>query len=265
MIIYLFFKFLILICEVLNIAKGVEIIEKYDSINLNLTNKNESKAFLIDDYCNIAQSQIITQFFENIFEYFNSSSIQKDQCLILDDIFNNYYSQFIKILEFNKDSFIYFTCPLCQKDFRTNSLLNLHYKLFHMKVDESLICPGDFCLSINCNKYYEYFNIKKYSKDPGDVKFNRQPIEKDEKCVDDLIFLYKSNCMKLIEGCFGDDKEKYFKYYKYLCKEIKCKNFNDEQINKESDVGDIFRYILMYVFGMLCFIYLLILWLNKFT
>ena len=262
---YIFFKILVFILNVINITNEIEMIEKYASVNLNQTKESENKPFLINDYCNIAQSQITIQFFENIFEYFNSSDIQKDQCLILDDIFNNYYSQFIKIFEFNKDSFIYFTCPLCHKDFKTNSLLNLHYKLFHMKLDESLICPGDFCLSINCNKYYDYFNIKKYSKDPGDVKFNRQPIEKDEKCSDELIFLYRSNCMKLIEGCFGDDKDKYFKYYKYLCKEIKCKNFGDEQITKESDVGDIFRYILMYVFGMLCSIYLLILWLNKFT
>ena len=71
--------------------------------------------------------------------------------------------------------------------------------------------------------------------------------------------------MKLIEGCFGEDKEKYYNYYKYICKEIKCINSDKEQIVKESDMGDIFRYILMYVFGMLCFIYILILWINKFT
>ena len=265
MIIYILLKILILICEVLNKTKEVEIIEKYDSINLNLTNKNESRLYLIDDYCNIPQSQIITLFFSDVFEYFDSSNIKSDKCLILDDIFNNYYSQFDKILQFNKESFIYFTCPICHKDFKTNSLLNLHYKLFHMKLEESLVCPGDFCLSINCNKYYEFFNIKKYSKEPGDVKFNRQPIEKEEKCNDELIFFYKSNCMKLIEGCFGEDKEKYFLYYKYICKEIKCKNSDDEQITKESDIGDIFRYILMYVFGMLSFIYLIILWLNKYT
>ena len=81
-------------------------IEKYATVNLNQTKESENKTYLINDYCNIAQSQITIQFFENIFEYFNSSDTQKDQCLILDDIFNNYYSQFIKIFEFNKDSFI---------------------------------------------------------------------------------------------------------------------------------------------------------------
>ena len=247
------------------VTKEAEIIEKYSTINLNKTNDNKIKDYLIYDYCNIAQSQIINYFFKIISEYFNISDINNDKCFILDNIFNNYYSQFDKISEFNKDSFVYFTCPICHKDFKTNPLLNLHYKLEHMKLEESLVCSGDFCLSINCNKYFEFFNIKRYSKEPGDVKFNRQPIEKEENCSDDLIFLYKSNCMKLIEDCFGDNKEKYFLYYKYICKEIKCKNSNNEQIIKESDIGEIFRYILMYIFGMLCFIYLLILWMNKFS
>ena len=194
------------------VTKQAEIIEKYSTINLNQTNNNETKNFLIYDYCNIAQSQIINYFFKLISEYFNSSNINNDQCFIFDNIFNNYYSQFDKIFEFNKDSFIYYTCPICHKDFKTNPLLNLHYKLEHMKLDESLICPGDFCLSINCNKYFEFFNIKRYSKEPNDVKFNRQPIEKEENCSDELIFFYKSNCIKLIEEYFGNNKEKYFLY-----------------------------------------------------
>ena len=262
---HLFLIFFTFIINKINITKQAEIIDKYASINLNQTNENRTNNYLIYDYCNIAQSQIINNFFKIILEYFNTSEINNEKCFVIDNIFNSYYSQFEKILEFNKDSYVYFTCPICHKDFKTNPLLNLHFKLYHMKLNESLICPGDFCLSINCNKYFDYFNIKKYSKEPGDVKFNRQPIEKEENCSDELIFLYKSNCMKLIEGCFGDNKNKYFKYYKYICKEIKCKNSNNEQIINESDIGDIFRYILMYVFGMLCFIYLLILWLNKFS
>jgi hypothetical protein len=230
--------------------------------------ERDNRTFLIDDYCNIGQSRITINFFKEILNYFNASEFQNNhnnKCLILDEIFNDYYSQFDKILFYNKESYIYFTCPLCKKDFKTDTLMNLHYKLFHMKYNDSLICPGDFCMSINCIRYYDYFYVKKYSKNPQDVKFNRQAIEKDETCTDELIFFYKSNCMKLIEGCFGDNKDKYFKYYKYICKEIKCKNSNNEQIINESDIGDIFRYILMYVFGMLCFIYLLILWLNKFS
>ena len=265
MINYKLFIIFLFIFDKIKILEEKEMIDINSSNNLNQTNKNKERTYLINDYCIIAQSKIISQFFDNILEYFNSSDIQKDKCFLLDNIFNDYYSQFDKIFEFNKESFIYFTCPFCHKDFKTNPLLNLHFKLYHMILNESFACPGDFCMSINCNKYYEYFNIKRFSKEPGDVKFNRQPIEKDEKCSAELILFYKRNCMKLIEGCFGEDKEKYFMYYKYLCNEIKCKNENNEQIIKESDIGDIFRYILLYLFGMLGCIYLLILWLNKCT
>ena len=261
----IFLSVIFFIFSQIKYAKEDKIIEKNDSKNLNESENLQIKPFLIDDYCNVGQSQIVTRFFTEVYEYFNSSVIYPDKCLILDNIFNKYSTQFEYISEYNHESFLYFTCPFCHKDFKSSPLLNLHYKLFHMKINESLICPGDFCMSINCNKYYDYFTIKKFSKEPGDVKFNRQPIEKDENCVEELIFFYQNNCMKLIEGCFGNDLEKYFKYYKYICKEIKCKNSNDAQITKESEVGDIFRYIFMYIVGILCAIYLLILWINKLT
>ena len=231
-----------------------------------INNSNiENKTYLIDDYCNIGQSQITIQFFQEILNYFISTEIDTNKCLIIDKIFTGYYSQFEVIRQLNKESFIFYTCPICQKDFKTSSLLNLHYKLFHMNYNESLICPGDFCMSINCNRYYDYFDVKKISKNPQDVKFNRQPVEKDEICSDELIFFYKSSCMKLIEGCFGDNKDLYYKYYKYICNEIKCKNDINSQISKESNYSDIFRYICMYLFGILGFIYLIIIWLTKYA
>ena len=252
---------------VLNEALSKELFKNLDSPNIN-TSHLDNRIFLIDDFCNIGQSQIIIHFFQDIFGYFNSSDLlnkNNDKCLILDNIFNNYYFPFGQIQKFNKESFIYYTCPICQKDFKTNSLLNLHYKLFHMKYNESLICPGDFCMSINCNRYYDYFDVKKFSKSPQDVKFNRQPVEKDENCVEELIFFYKSNCMKLIEGCFGEDKDKYYRYYKYICNEIKCKNDISSQIEKESNLGDLFRYICLYLLGILGIIYLIIIWLTKYA
>jgi len=232
--------------------------EKYSKEN-DIKIENDNRTFLIDDYCNIGQSRITINFFKEIFNFFNVSESQNDhnnKCLILDDIFNNYY---------NKESYIYFTCPLCKKDFKTDTLMNLHYKLFHMKYNESLICPGDFCMSINCIRYYDYFYVKKYSKNPQDVKFNRQAIEKDEICTEELIFFYKSNCMKLIDGCFGEDKQKYYKYYKYICNEISCKISIDSQISQESNFWEIVRFILMYLFGILSVIYLIIVWLTKYA
>ena len=251
----------------LNLISSKVYFEKYNPENINISIIDTNK-YLIDDFCNIDQSQITIQFFREIINYFNSNEIinkNNNKCLILDNIFNVYFFQFEQIMKFNKDSFIYYTCPVCQKDFKTNSLLNLHYKLFHMKKNESLICPGDFCMSINCNRFYDYFNIKKNSKNPQDVKFNRQPIEKDEICSDELIFFYKSNCMKLIEGCFGEDKDKYYKYYKYVCNEIKCKSDINSNITKENNMGDIFRYIFMYLFSILGLIYIIIIWLTKYA
>ena len=246
----------------------LSIFDKPDTVNISMP-INDNRKYLIDDYCNVDQSQITIRFFKEILEYFNSveniTEINNNKCLILDYKFNNYYSQFEKLKILNKDSFVYYTCPICQKDFKSNSLLNLHYKLFHMKYNESLICPGDFCLSINCNKYYDYFDIKKLSKNPQDVKFNRQPAEKDEKCVDELVFFYKTNCMKLIEGCFGDDKDKYYLYYKYICNEIKCGNDFESKLTKESNFSDIFRYICMYLFSILSIIYLILVWLTKYA
>jgi len=245
------------------------IFDKYSREN-DIKIENDNRTFLIDDYCNIGQSRITINFFKEIFDFFNVIEIQNNpnnnnKCLILDEIFNNYYSQFDKILYYNKESYIYFTCPLCKKDFKTDTLMNLHYKLFHMKYNDSLICPGDFCMSINCVRYYDYFYIKKYSKNPQDVKFNRQAIEKDEICTEDLIFFYKSTCMKLIDGCFGEDKQKYYKYYKYICNEISCKISIDSQISQESNFWEIARFILMYLFGILSVIYLIIVWLTKFA
>ena len=169
----IFLSVIFFIFSQIKYAKEDKVIEKNDSKNLNESENLQIKPFLIDDYCNVGQSQIVTRFFTEVYEYFNSSVIYPDKCLILDNIFNKYSTQFEYISEYNHESFLYFTCPFCHKDFKSSPLLNLHYKLFHMKINESLICPGDFCMSINCNKYYDYFTIKKFSKEPGDVKFNR--------------------------------------------------------------------------------------------
>ena len=59
---------------------------------------------------------------------------------------------------------------------------------------------------------------------------------------------------------FNLNKENYYDRNTY-----KKSSKKEDLIIKESDIGEIFRYILMYIFGMLCFIYLLILWMNKFS
>ena len=256
-----------------------EIPTESEQLNEFLTNSNETilenstnltKPYLIDDYCNIEQSTITINFFREISSYFeikpDNNNNLNNTCFFLSDLFQNYYSKFAKIDMSNRGTLVYYECPLCNKMFKTNSLLYLHYKLFHLKHNESNICPADFCLSINCNRYFGYFNVKKYSTNPQAVKFNRQPLVKDEECTEDLIFFYKTNCMKLIENCFLDDREKYYIYYKYICNKITCeKKEETTQLKKEGNIGDVFRYIFMYIFGIMGFIYLIIVWLSKYA
>ena len=231
---------------------------------------NLTSSYLIDDYCNIEQSLITIDFFKEISSYFkinpDNNNNLNSTCLFLSDIFQNYISKFTKIDMSNRGTLIYYECPLCNKMFRTNSLLYLHFKLFHLKHNDSNICPADFCLSINCNRYFDYFNVKKYSTNPNAVKFNRQPLAKNEECTDDLLFLYKTNCMRLIENCFLDDRDKYYMFYKYICNKISCENKEEtKQLEKQGNVADVFRYIFMYIFGIMGFIYLIIVWLTKYA
>ena len=233
------------------------------------SNINDRK-YLIDDFCNIAQSNILINFIKGVFENYDNPEIiheksMKNKCVLLDNIFNDYNYQFEKIMEYNNDSYIYFSCPFCGKNFKSYSLFNLHYKLYHMKFNESLVCPGDFCLSINCNQYYEYFNMKKNMVNQLDRHFNQQTIEKNEICDFELVLLYKENCMRLIEGCFGNNVDKYYKYYKYICNEIKCNEQNTQYIANETSFNEIFRYIFIFIFIAFSSIYLMIVWLTKYS
>ena len=88
MINFLFFKIFLLIYGLIKLSKEIELIDKYSSINLNTEIKNDLRSNLINDYCNVAQSQIVNQLFNIILEEFNSSYIRNDKCFILDNIFN---------------------------------------------------------------------------------------------------------------------------------------------------------------------------------
>lgn len=259
---------------------------QFTSIALqNTTYSNTSLPYLIDDYCNIDQTKIVLQFFEEVFDYFNLNNnnnlsisidpnllsstylnnLNNSQCLILDTIFSKYYTYFQSVIGRHTISLIYYTCPICSKNFKSHLLLYLHYKLFHYKQNESLICPGDFCQSINCKRYYEYFEIKQYSNNPQAVKFNRQPVEKEENCVEELIPFYKSTCMKLVQNCFGEDEDKYYKYFKYICNEIKCGDKEKEKLTKGGNFFEVLRYVLIYIFGVFGFIYLIVVWMTKYA
>ena len=246
--------------------------------NIFLQNKNINNSapnsFMYYDYCNMKESEIVYYIFQDVIEYFNISNNSNNlnyinnnnQCLILSNEFNSYIKLFISFLTLNKNSFNNYQCGICQKKFKSIKLFNLHYKLFHFSDNlTEFICPSDYCKSVGCDRYYKFFNIKKDEEvDYKNEKYNRQPKEKKQKCSPILIPFYKDTCMKLIHDCFKN-KDEYYIYYKYICNQITCNLSYDNLLLGESSFGDVVRMVAMYIVGILIFIYLIVIWLVKYT
>lgn len=246
--------------------------------NIFLQNKNINNSapnsFMYYDYCNMKESEIVYYIFQDVIEYFNISNNSNNlnyinnnnQCLILSNEFNSYIKLFISFLTLNKNSFNNYQCGICQKKFKSIKLFNLHYKLFHFSDNlTEFICPSDYCKSVGCDRYYKFFNIKKDEEvDYKNEKYNRQPKEKKQKCSPILIPFYKDTCMKLIHDCFKN-KDEYYIYYKYICNQITCNLSYDNLVLGESSFGDVVRMVAMYIVGILIFIYLIVIWLVKYT
>ena len=229
--------------------------------NNRINCQEDKKEYLYNDYCNINEGKIVYLLFRDVEQYFKFNN--NNSCLIMEEKFTNYLEQFLVLGETNKVTYNNFKCPVCTKKFRSIYLLYLHYKLFHLKRDENnFICLSDFCQSVNCRRFSEFYNIKLNL--PGNDNYNKQPIHKVQACDPDLIQYYKNTCMKLVEGCF-DDKRKLYKYFKYICNEIKCELGKEEYLEKDSSLLEVVRVIFMYIFGILSIIYLIIVWLTKYS
>ena len=236
---------------------------KKDLSNFSLKRNRE---YLTDDYCNINESKEIYYIMQDIVEYFSlSQSSTNAQCLILNEQFHKYTKNFFELDKTNKVGVQTLKCSQCNKKFRGANLLNLHYKLFHLNNTENDICPGDFCQSMNCEKYKKYYGVKFIDNSKDLIMYNRQPIEKKQICNKELIPFYKDTCMKLVEGCFGDDEDKISEYFDVFCNKINCDISYRNQLQKEGSFFDVIRIIFMYITGILTFIYLLIIWLTKFS
>lgn len=236
---------------------------KKDLSNFSLKRNRE---YLTDDYCNINESKEIYYIMQDIVEYFSlSQSSTNAQCLILNEQFHKYTKNFFELDKTNKVGAQTLKCSQCNKKFRGANLLNLHYKLFHLNNTENDICPGDFCQSMNCEKYKKYYGVKFIDNSKDLIMYNRQPIEKKQICNKELIPFYKDTCMKLVEGCFEDDEDKISEYFDVFCNKINCDISYRNQLQKEGSFFDVIRIIFMYITGILTFIYLLIIWLTKFS
>jgi hypothetical protein len=223
------------------------------------------------------ESEIVYYIFQDVIEYFNitknldnlnsiNNNINNNQCLIISNEFNSYIKLFISFITLNKNSFNNYQCGICSKKFKNYNLFNLHYKLFHFSKNlTEFICPSDYCKSVGCDRFYKFFNIKKDEDiDYKNEKYNRQPKVKKQKCSPVLIPFYKDTCMKLIHNCFNN-KDDYYIYYNYICNQITCNLSYDNLLLGESSVVDVVRMVAMYIIGILSFIYLIVIWLVKYT
>ena len=242
----------------------------HNSINenaMNTTITNTSNGYIYDDYCNINESKAIYLMIQDIISYFglNVPPSNNSTCLFLNEKFSQYSKYFISLDKSNKIGGQTLKCSICEKRFRSNSLLIVHYKLFHLNNSENDICHGDFCQSMNCERYKRFYGIKYIDNSNDLFMYNRQPTEKKQICNKELVPFYKDTCMKLVEGCFSNDENKLYTYYNNLCGKINCDISYHNQLQKESSFFDIIRLIFIYIAGILTFIYLLIIWLTKFS
>lgn len=238
-----------------------------NSINENALNTtNNTNEYIYDDYCNINESKAIYFMIQDIISYFglNVPHSNNSSCLLLDEKFTQYSKHFISFNKSKKIGGQTLKCSVCEKKFRSNPLLNLHYKLFHLN-NSNNICPGDFCQSMNCERYKRFYEIKYIDNSNDMFMYNRQPTEKKQICNKELVPFYKDTCMKLVEGCFNNDENKLYTYYNNLCGKINCDTSYHNQLQKESTFLDVIRIIFIYISGIFMLVYLLVIWLIKFS
>lgn len=278
----LFFMIIIISINKLYCSHAIETHFKDSQTNeLHINNtKTENEILLTKlDHCDMEQSRIAVFIIEEIRQYINNinqgkikSINNKDKrCLIMDDNLINYISFYDDLEEHNKNFYSYFKCNKCEKVFKNKEFLYLHFNLFHLKKNEfaknqgkifyknrnsinhepqnffnflesegdNYICPADLCIFLNCNRYKNFLNIEK-----SDKKIFKYP---EIECNPLLENLYKQVCMKLVENCFFEDKDKlnshsdsiiakskneYYNFYKIFCEIDRCDktNFNSDEI-----------------------------------
>lgn len=232
------------------------------------TTENNSSSLLHYDYCNINDSKTVYYIIQDLISYFNINPTN-NKCLLVDNVFTEYTNNFISLDNSLMKGTQIIKCPFCNKKFRSKNLLNMHYKLFHLSNNSTTttnnICLGDYCKGLNCDRYKKFFDIKYLDNTRETFMYNRQPIERIQFCNKDLIPFYKNMCMKMIDGCFNDDNDKVFMYYQYICNRIDCDITYDKQLTKEGAFSGLLRIIFMYIVSVLCIIYLILIWLNKYT
>lgn len=228
---------------------------------------------ILYDYCNINESKTAYLIINEAKEYFN---LTNEKCLLLNNNFKNYYERFDNLEKDNKNAYGVYKCTECDKKFKSLPFLNLHYRLFHTsKIDNyhSLYyCPSDLCNFLNCDRYKYFLGIPFPESNKEAAKFHRIVTEKTHKCDKDLVNFYRNSCMKMIEGCLNEetDIDKYFDYYENFCLKIDCEREAPEynykhDLPKDEGALQIFRIIFIYVVLLFSFIYIVVVWISKYS
>jgi hypothetical protein len=232
------------------------------------------------DYCNINESKAAYVIIKEAIEYFNlSNNTQNEKCLLLNSNIINYYERFDFLESENKNSYNQFKCPECNKRFKNKSYANLHYKLFHISTRENytskFMCPGDLCKILNCDRYKSYLAIPFPDNSNQTQIYNKQVIERYQECNKHLVDFYRSSCLKLISNCLDHLEEenrldKYFEFYNNFCMKIDCerpemKYEYKKDLQREGGLWDMLRMILVYIVSIFIFIFMLIIWISKYS
>jgi hypothetical protein len=233
------------------------------------------------DFCNINESKVANGIILNILEYFSLNNKDSKQCQISTGSFTDYVESFIKLENFNKNAYSQFKCPMCEKKFKNKNFLNMHYKIFHLSrtnkndIETSTYCPADFCRFINCDRYKRYLGLT-YDSIKDNSFSNRQPQENIQECNKELIEFYRKSCMKMINNCLGSlteesSAEKYYEYFNNFCLKIKCNkddpvyNSFNQDLQPEGGMYDALRLLILYIVSIFIIIYLLIIWVSKYS
>lgn len=236
------------------------------------------------DFCNINESKTAYYIIQNIIDHYNIDSKDSFECMISNKNFMNYVEKFIKLEFINKNAYNQVKCPMCDKKFKNKNYLNMHYKIFHQsnsnmnnsnETQPLSYCPADFCRYINCDRYKRYLGLSVDTSKDNSYS-NRQPKESIQECNKELIHFYRHNCMKILENCLGNiaeepAAEKYFEFYTNICMKIKCNrddpgyNSFKEELSPEGDLFDALRLITIYIVSICIIIYLLIIWVSKYS
>jgi hypothetical protein len=216
-----------------------------------------------NDYCHITDSKVAYAVITDLIDYIDTTitTAEKEKtCILKNKNLTNYLERYLHLDDQNKSYYSNFRCFDCDKRFKRKDQLYLHYKLFHQS-ESPYYCPSDFCAFLNCDRYRGYYSIEKH--DYSTLPVQKQVKEKHLECNKELVQFYRNSCMKILEDCVPDPKDM-FVFYKNFCSRITCGG-DGNVLPRDSISWETFNTVMMYLVSFVIFLYLLIIWVNKYS